>query len=985
MFGAPEERMSGTRARKTPSRRPPARRATYRLQMNLHFTFRDAERIVPYLDRLGVSHLYLSPILAARPGSLHGYDVVDHSKINPEIGTRADLEALAAALRKRRMGMIVDVVPNHMAVMGDDNAWWLDVLENGPAAAYAEYFDIDWQPVRASMRNRILVPVLGAPYGTVLEDGQLRLVYDDVCGAFSVRYHEHRFPIDPREYPRLFEARRDALDSLLPPEHPDRQDLESLLSGFSRLPAREEVTERARAERYRDKESHKRRLVRLCRRSTAVRQFIADSVAAVNGRRGDPRSFDVLDDVLGAQAYRLANWRVAVDEINYRRFFDVNNLAALRINDPRVFDETHALLLELVKDGIVDGLRIDHPDGLYDPEEYFDRLQAPFRVGSGQRRPLYVVAEKILAAHERLPDSWAVQGTTGYEFSAAVGSWLVDGAAERAMDAAYRGFIGRPAALDDIAYESRKLVMRSVLAAEVGVLATQLDRIAQGDRHTADFTRAALREAIVEVIASYPVYRTYVSASGAGDDDHRHVQWAVNVARKRSHADEDSVFKFLGGVLVGDAAGRPPAAARAVREFAMKFQQVTAPVMAKGIEDTAYYRYNRLAALNEVGGDPRRMGMTSAALHQMSLDRQRRWPRAMITTSTHDTKRSEDVRARISCLSEFPEAWRRYLGRWSRLNRGHRRQVDGAPAPTRNEEYLLYQTLLGAWPPGDAGHRPGRAFKERIESYMIKAAREAKQSTSWIAPNEAYEQAMSEFVRGILDERRPSAFLRDLQHLRSLVAWFGTLNSLSQTLLKLTAPGIPDLYQGTELPEFSLVDPDNRRPVDFEQRDAMLAALEAAWSDRNARAGLARELLQHWSDGRLKLFVTWRTLGVRAALADVFGKGKYQALRVSGTHAGHVCAFRRELDGREAMIVAPARMGRLTGGRLEPPLDTGVWGDTRINFPKSGRSHELVDAFASRTVRVDARRSATSMGVGELLDQMPIALLVSGVSESQRD
>jgi (1->4)-alpha-D-glucan 1-alpha-D-glucosylmutase len=977
--------MPDKRARKPARRRPQQRRATYRLQMNRHFTFRDAERIVPYLDRLGVSHLYMSPILKARPGSLHGYDVIDHSCLNPEIGTKADLESLSATLRARRMGLIVDVVPNHMAVMADDNAWWLDVLENGPAAAYADYFDIDWQPVRASMRNRILVPVLGAPYGTVLENGELRLVYDDARGSFSVRYYEHRFPVDPREYPRLFESNRAALDSLLAEDHPDRQDFGSLLAAFGRLPGREETSDKARAERYRDKESHKRRLVRLCRRSPVVAQFIADTVAAVNGQRGKPASFDVLDGVLGAQAYRLAYWRVAVDEINYRRFFDINDLAALRMNDPRVFDATHGLLLGLVKEGIVDGLRIDHPDGLYDPEEYFDRLQARFRNGTGQRRPLYVVVEKILAAHERLPDTWAVHGTTGYDFLAAVGSWLVDGSAERAIDAAYRGFIGRPAQLDDIAYESRKLVMRSVLAAEVGVLATQLDRIAQGDRHTADFTRAALREAIGEVIASYPVYRTYVSSSGAGEDDRRHVQWAVNVARKRSHADEDSVFQFLGDVLVGDTDGRSPEAARAIREFAMKFQQVTAPVMAKGIEDTAYYRFNRLAALNEVGSDPRRMGMTSAALHQLNLDRSKRWPRAMLTTSTHDTKRSEDVRARISCLSEFPDAWRRYLGRWSRLNRVHRRQLDGAPAPTRNDEYLLYQVLVGAWPPGDDDCRPSLEFTERIDAYMIKALREAKSSTSWIAPNEAYEQAMSAFVRGVLDELRPSAFLRDLQEFRDLVARFGMLNSLSQTLLKLTAPGIPDLYQGTELPEFSLVDPDNRRPVDFGQRDAMLAALEAAWRDPGSRPSLATQLLKHWQDGRLKLFITWRSLGVRTALPDVFGKGTYQPLRVSGAHAEHVCAFRREFGGREAVVVVPARMSRLVGVRAEPPLDVGVWGDTRIEFPKSGRSHQLVNAYTGRPIRVEATRAAGTIGVGDLLQQLPITLLASDVPEVHDD
>jgi (1->4)-alpha-D-glucan 1-alpha-D-glucosylmutase len=974
--------MTAARPRRTARRRSVARRASYRLQMNGQFTFRDALRLVPYFDRLGISHLYLSPILKARPGSLHGYDVVDHSSLNPEIGSREDLEALSAALRARGMGLIVDVVPNHMAVMADDNTWWLDVLENGPAAEFAGYFDIDWQPVRASMRNRLLVPVLGGPYGTVLEQGELRLTFDAAHGEFSVRYHEHRFPIDPREYPRIFDNHLVVLDALLPPADSHRQDFESLLAAFGRLPTRDDDSSEARTERYRDKESHKRRLARLCRRSSTVARFVAETVADVNGQSGNPASFDILDRLLGAQAYRLSYWRVAVDEINYRRFFDVNSLAALRMDDPRVFDATHGLLLELVKQGVIDGLRIDHPDGLYDPAEYFERLQAPFREGAESKRPLYVVAEKILAAHERLPDNWVVDGTTGYEFAAAVGAWLVDGSAARALDAAYRSFVGRPVVLDDVTYESRKLVMRSVLAAEVGVLATQLDRIAQADRHTADFTRAALREAIVEVIASFPVYRTYVRADGAGEDDRRHVQWAINVARKRSHADEDSVFQFLAAALVGEVAGRPDAVAASIREFAMKFQQVTAPAMAKGIEDTAFYRYNRLTSLNEVGGDPRRMGVTSSALHQLNVDRLRRWPHAMLTTSTHDTKRSEDVRTRIHCLSEFPEDWRRYLGRWSRLNRTHRRQVDGAPAPTRNDEFLLYQTLLGTWPVSDAAHRVTPDHVDRIVAYMIKASREAKQSTSWIAPNEDYEQGLAGFVRHVLDEHRPGAFLQDLDEFGGRLAWFGLLSSLSQTLLKLTAPGIPDLYQGTELPELSLVDPDNRRPVDFADRQSRLTELERRWRDPRARRELAHELLANWRDGQLKLFVTWRTLRIRAMLSAAFVEGSYEPLRVRGPLAEHICAFRRESGSQEIVVIAASRFGRLMNGQPEPPVGAEAWRDTWIDWPNSGRARVLMDAYTGRTFRVEAKRTPRTLATGDLLQVLPIALLHSEGSES---
>jgi (1->4)-alpha-D-glucan 1-alpha-D-glucosylmutase len=775
----------------------------------------------------------------------------------------------------------------------------------------------------------------------------------------------------------LFEQRLAALESLLPATDPDRQDFESLLAAFARLPDRGETSEEARAERYRDKEAHKRRLVRLCGRSPQITGFIVDTVAAVNGRPGDPRSYDTFDQVLAAQAYRLAYWRVAVDEINYRRFFDVNGLAALRMDDPRVFQATHGLLLELLEEGTIDGLRIDHPDGLYDPAEYFERLRAPFLRDGPEAGTPYVVAEKILAAHERLPDGWAVDGTTGYDFAAAVGAWLVDADAQRTLDMAYRGFTGRPSVFDDISYESRKLVMRSVLAAEVGVLANQLDRIAQRSRSTADFTRAALRDAIVEVIASFPVYRTYVSESGPRDDDRRHVQWAVSVARKRSEADDDSVYEFLHDVLVGGPAALSGDAARERREFAMKFQQVTAPVMAKGIEDTAFYRYNRLVSLNEVGGDPRRFGLSTSALHQLNLERLKRWPRSMLATSTHDTKRSADVRARIGCLSEFPEKWRHYLGRWSRLNKAHRRQVDEGPAPTRNDEFLLYQTLLGAWPDTDHGLVPGAEFVERVASYVIKAAREAKLRTSWIAPNDEYEQAITGFVRDILDERRPGAFLRDLGELREPIAWFGMLSSLSQRLLKLSSPGIPDIYQGTEIPEYSLVDPDNRRPVDFERLSRMLAELEDGWRDPAARAGFAGELLSSFRDGRLKLLITWRTLAVRSAMPDVFRTGSYEPLQVTGAHAEHVCGFRRVHGHEEVMVVAPARMARLVGGQLEVPLGTRSWQDTRIEWPVDGRERVFEDAYTGRRTRIDARRMRKSLAVGDLLQVLPVALLTT--------
>jgi (1->4)-alpha-D-glucan 1-alpha-D-glucosylmutase len=797
-------------------------RATYRLQLNHEFTFEHARKIVPYLARLGVSHVYASPILKARPGSMHGYDVTDHTKLNPELGSPEEFDAFVAALHQHDMGLIVDIVPNHLGVMGDDNQWWLDVLENGPAARAAQYFDIDWHPNRASMRDRILVPILGEPYGNVLERGELTLLFDRASASFGVRYYEHLFPIDPREYPRIFAPHAAMLEERLPADDPDRGDFESLMTSFGHLPSRSETTPEACAVRYRDKEAHKRRLVRLIERSEVIAKYVDDVVAVLAGTVGEPGSFDALDGLLEAQAYRLASWRVASDEINYRRFFDINSLAALRMNEWDVFDSAHALIFELVDAGKVDGLRIDHSDGLYDPQTYFARLQQRY-ADETNAKPLYVVTEKILAAHERLPESWMVHGTTGYEFAALSTGWLVCGEEETRMTRRYRQFTETESSFEELVYASRKLVMRASLGAEVEVLATQLDRIAQLDRHTADFTRASIRDAIMELIACFPVYRTYISHDGINEEDRRIVHWAVSVARKRS-AIETTVFDFLRDVLLGDAAlERPESHRRAMLEFAMKFQQVTSPVTAKGVEDTAFYRYNRLICLNEVGSDPRRFGVSSSALHQANLERAKSWPHSMLATSTHDTKRSEDVRARIAVLSELPDLWKLHLSRWSKLNRSKRRQVEGAAAPNREDEYLIYQTLAGMWTP----QQDVPQLIERMQAYATKAAREAKRSTSWINPNAEYETALNEFIAELLDNPDRNAFLRDLATFSETVAFFGGINSLVQVALKLTSPGVPDIYQGTERLSLTLVDPDNRREVDYSTAAQLLDEIES--------------------------------------------------------------------------------------------------------------------------------------------------------------
>jgi (1->4)-alpha-D-glucan 1-alpha-D-glucosylmutase len=944
-------------------------RATYRLQFHPEFTFNDAAIIVPYLARLGISHVYSSPILKARPGSMHGYDVVDHALLNPELGTQEDFDSLAATLHAHGMGLIVDIVPNHLGIMGNDNAWWLDVLENGPIAQYAHHFDIDWRPNRASLRNRVLVPVLGDSYGAVLERGELQLVFDATKGSFNVRYFEHQFPIDPREYPKIFAGQ----SSELPPDDPDRADFDSLLTAFEHLPARDSDAPDARAIRYRDKDAHKRRLVRLLERAPAIGRHIELTLQRINGSVGDPASFDALDALIDAQAYRLAYWRVAGDEINYRRFFDVNDLAALRMNEPEAFERTHELIFRLVDAGKIDGLRIDHSDGLFDPQQYFEQVQQRFRNGTAVDKPLYVVTEKILATHERLPTTWAVHGTTGYDFTALVNGWLICGDNEDVISRIYRHYAGVADSFEELAYHARRQVMRTSLAAEVEVLATQLDRIAQRNRRTADFTRSAMRESIVEVIACFPVYRTYVSARGVGEEDRRIVQWAVNVARRRAATSDLSIFDFLRDVLLCDAAAdRSEDYARAVLEFAMKFQQVTSPVAAKGVEDTAFYRYFCLVALNEVGADPRRFSFSGAAIHQENLERARSWPHSMLATSTHDTKRSEDARARIAVISEMPERWRAHLARWTRLNRSKHAQLDSGPAPTRNDEYLLYQSLLGVWT-ADIVSTPAAAqsLSERLQAYIVKATREAKRSTSWMNPNADYEHAVTQFVARLLDDPEHNAFLRDFAAFAQTADYFGKLNSLSQAVLKLTAPGVPDLYQGTERFSYALVDPDNRRPVAFDAAARELTELASMPAD-----SAASDLLQTLQDGRLKHWVVWKLLQLRQQYADVFASGDYEPLQVAGAHKDHVLAFARKSGNRCILVVLSRWAARLMHEELAPPLGE-VWGDTTVNATQRCPLGAMQDVLTQSPVGAPASGEVVELRVGDLLRRLPFAVLVS--------
>ncbi len=973
--------------------------ATYRLQFNRTFTFRDAAALVPYLAALGISHCYASPYLKARPGSSHGYDIVDHNSLNPEIGTPGDYDHFVGELQRHGMGQILDIVPNHMGVMGSDNAWWLDVLENGEASEFAEFFDIDWNPIKDELRGKVLIPILEDQYGNVLEKGELKLAFDVEGGEFSIFYHQHRFPIDPSEYPRILNQNLERLPEKPKPAEADLLEIQSIATAFSHLPKRNGgLGFEQQAERSREKEVQKRRLASLCERSQEIMDLLVSNVATLNGNPGDPQSFDALHELIKTQAYRLAQWRVAADDINYRRFFDINELAALRMENAGVFNQTHRFIIDLVKQHKVDGLRIDHPDGLYDPKKYLSQLQHTFRSesaageqesdlqemgGNGtldlqdgaepRRHTEYIVVEKILTGNERLRKDWPIQGTTGYEYANLVNGLFVDPTASSKMERIYRAFSGRREEYPDLVYACKKQILKLALASELSVLASLLSRIALSNRHTCDFTLNSLRSALAEIIASFPVYRTYVSEIGVSDDDRRVIGQAVDGGRKRSNAADLTVFDFIHRILLMETNGSENAwYKRAVTKFAMKFQQLTAAIMAKGLEDTAFYRYNRLISLNEVGGDPSKFGTTIDEFHCANRRHAHCWPHSMLASSTHDSKRSEDVRARINVLSEIPALWRLNLRRWRDWNRRKKRWVEGRPAPTRNEEYLLYQTLVGTWPMETLDDASWQMYSERVEQYMLKSAREAKEVTRWANTNLDYESALLTFVRAVLQRGPKNKFLVDFTEFQQRVARLGIFNSLSQCLLKMTSPGVPDIYQGNELLQFNLVDPDNRRPIDYDHRRHLIEKLPMASQPPQEFRDV---LLTNMDNGLIKLYLTQKTLQARKKEALLFQEGGYTPLKVKGPKAQHICAFAREHEGRSVIVAVPRLCATLLGEDFESPCDEPLWGDTAVEIPFAERRC-YQHAFTGACIPIDQTEHGRFLPAAKLFQNFPVALLV---------
>jgi (1->4)-alpha-D-glucan 1-alpha-D-glucosylmutase len=878
-----------------PNRAAP--RATYRLQLHGGFTFEDAARAADYLASLGVSHVYLSPVLQAAPGSTHGYDVVDHEQLNAELGGSPGFAALVRALRRREIAILLDVVPNHMAILTPHNRWWWDVLENGTLSRYAGYFDVDWDPPEARLRNLVLLPVLGDHYGRVLEAGELAL--ERIEGAFAVRYHEHAWPMSLISISMLLAAAA---------EGGGGDELAFLAGAYERLDASPHADAEARR-RHRDKAVLRSALERLLDEQPRAAAAVDAEIARVNG---DP---DALDRVLDRQNYRLSFWKTAARDLGYRRFFDVNTLAGLRVEADRVFLDTHALVVGWVREGAVEGLRIDHPDGLRDPAGYLRRLR--------EIRPgLWVVVEKILGPGERLPEDWPVDGTTGYDFMARLTSVFVDPAGEEALTRAYATLTGEPTDYAAVLHAKKLQVLEDVLGSDVNRLAALLVEIAEGHRRHRDYTRHELHHAVRELIASFPVYRSYLPPEGPPSDaDLARVEATLETARAHRPDIDPELFAFLGAILTGRLGGEKE------RELALRFQQVTGPAMAKGAEDTAFYCYNRLTSLNEVGGDPGRFGTSIADFHAACVEAGRRFARGLLATSTHDSKRSEDVRARINLLAEIPEAWAAAVSRWMERNARHW----GSEAPDRNLEYLYYQALVGAWPIGAA----------RMKAYMEKAAREAKARTSWMAPDAAYESALVAFVEATLADR---GFASDLADFVAPLVPAGRVVSLAQALVKTTAPGVPDIYQGCELWDLSLVDPDNRRPVDYEERRRVLALVRDQPTPE--------EVLAASDAGAPKLWVIWHALQLRRRNPGAFEEGGYIPLATEGRRAEHALGYVR---GDSVAVVVPRFPLRLAGN----------WQSSTVALPEGGWRNHLTGE----------RVHGGAVGLAGLLQRFPVALL----------
>lgn len=927
----------------------PPPRATYRLQLTPHFGVAQLVGIVDYLALLGVSHVYLSPIMQACAGSLHGYDMTDPRQLNTELGSEEAFETLSGRLKELGMGWVQDFVPNHMALSGE-NPLLMDLFENGTASAFRPVFDVNWEHPYEMLRGRVLIPILGSFYGETLESGQLRLSFDE--RGFALCYWEHRLPLCMESYPLVLEHRLEQCRQELGAENPDLIKLVGVLHALKNLEGSHPP------QRTEQVQFIKSMLWELYNSNGVIGQYINNSVQIFNGICGEASSFNLLDELHGRQIFRLSYWRVASEELNYRRFFTINSLISLRVEDEGVFDVMHRKLFELVRRGWIDGVRIDHIDGLYDPATYLNRLRSALPQS-------YVVVEKILAREESIPHTWPVQGTTGYDFMNYVNGLFFRRAHIRQLESIYRRHVREVADFEVLIFEKKRLIIGKHMAGDVDNLALLMKRISSLDRNGIDITLYGLRRALVDILANFPVYRTYVNTPQYRPEDRAHLESALKKARERNPGlvhEFDFIQKFL-------LLSLPDYVSQQERDqwlnFVMRFQQYCGPLMAKGLEDTTLYIYNRLISLNEVGGWPQNPGVTLRQFHAFNHDRALNWPASLSATATHDTKRGEDVRARINVLSEIPAEWGAQVGRWFALNRGFKRGKGRAGIPDANDEYHLYQTLVGSWP-CSAEQEP--LYRQRLQEYMVKAVREAKVHTAWIKPDSTYEDGLRAFIEAVVDEQRNREFFELFRPFVRNVSFYGMLNSLSQLMLKLTLPGVADIYQGCELWDFSLVDPDNRRAVDYTVRAAMLQQIRLQMQQDSGAC--IRACYQDLDSGRIKMFLLHRLLQARADFPELFAQGDYIPLKVQGRAHNNLCAFARTSGGLSMVVLVPRFYTALSAIAVLP-LEGNCWGDTVLQIPYKLQG-EVVEFISGRPLQL-----GSTVAIAEVLGNFPVALLIS--------
>ncbi|NLG18495.1 MAG: malto-oligosyltrehalose synthase [Fibrobacter sp.] len=920
--------------------------STYRLQFNPSFTFKDASSIIPYLKELGISHIYASPIFKARKGSQHGYDIADPRLLNEKIGDRADFDRLTEQVAQAGLGWIQDIVPNHMA-FDSGNHLLMDLFENGPDFLPLQYFDIDWNHTYESLRGRLLAPILGGVYGECLERGEIKLTYDQ--SGFAIRYYGHFFPLRIETYARILDLNIDKLKVGSGVSHPGFLKLLGVLYSIKNLPAAHQMESRKTQVNF-----TKAILWELYTTDSVIREFIDDAIKEINGVPGKPETFSLLDALHSEQVFKLSFWKVATEELNYRRFFTVNDLISIRVEDEQVFRDTHELIFELINAGKISGLRVDHIDGLYDPHLYLERL----RKGAPES---FIIVEKILGLNESLPGVWPIQGTTGYDFCNYVNNLFCYFKNRNAFEQLYTEFTGQRLDAKNLLIEKKRLIISKHMAGDIDNLAHLIKKVSGRDRRGTDITLYGLRSALVELLSSFPVYRSYINGKSFSNEDRNHLQTAISDALSMVPG-LSREFAFIERFLLlqyDESASEEEK--QEWTNVVMRFQQFTGPLMAKGFEDTVLYIYNRLCSLNEVGGWPWVFGIRTASFHSFCSSRLKSWPNTMNSTSTHDTKRGEDVRARINVLSEMPREWERFIRKCSRINLKLKIMHKESYIPDSNDEYLFYQTLIGAYNPGDDYQN----FVNRIREYMQKVVREAKVHTGWVDPHVEYEKGLNEFICKALDRNISGEFIDEFIRFFQKISAFGIYNSISQCLLKITAPGLPDFYQGTELWDLNLVDPDNRREIDYRKRALILKELKQGGTDKN----FINSLLEERNEGRVKMFLIYRCLEARKRYRELFQSGIYKPLKTGGTFKGSIVAFTRDGEENRAIIAVPRFLVSIISPQ-ELPLGRRIWKDSYIEMP-SGERTSYTDALTGRQLSSDE-----IMYAGDLFETFPGALLI---------